>query len=141
MENSLEHLQAGDKIAVRAEGGIASYIPSVDFIIYEVARKTATQIVTTNGTRFLSKNGRPVGGSLFKCCIQATPEMLAKHEQQLAIRARYRKAAAAIDDLINRPLNRLKLSMDQIERLAEVWSEVKSSLGVTAKSESPKGGD
>lgn len=127
MANSLEHLNVGDKIALRVSNHhYNSNIPKVDFQISKIARKTATQLITERGTRVRSKDGAVIGGNSFERFVFATPEMLAQHQQQVAELARYQKAVASVDDLINRPLHHLKLTTEQLERLSEAWAEVKA---------------
>ena len=126
MAKSLEHLNVGEKIARRNPYRYAYVTPCVDHEIHTITRKTPTQLITDRGIR-VRHDGRLVGGSSYFDIFEvATPEMIAENEKQLAARERYRKAVASVDDLINRPLHHLKLTTEQLERLAEAWAEVKA---------------
>lgn len=126
MAKTLKDLTVGDKIFKKTPYRNAyDFMPCVDHEIHTIVRTTPTQLITDRGIR-VRHDGRPVGGSYFNNFEVATPEMIAENEKQLAARERYRKAVASVDDLINRPLHHLKLTTEQLERLAEAWAEVKA---------------
>jgi hypothetical protein len=97
-----------------------------------VTRTTATQVVTKDErghyeVRFRIEDGKQVGTS-YTYAVEVTPELLAEHTKQTEELARWRAAEKATDDLIGSPMHELKLTTDQLERLAAAWVEVKAMV-------------
>jgi hypothetical protein len=105
-----------------------SYYPEVTHSLWTVSRVTPTQAIAASQRgeiRVRLEDLRVVGRDYTRAAI-ASEEMQAEHAAQVEEQARYRAAAQATDDLIDRPLHRLKLSTAQIEALAKAWSEIKA---------------
>ena len=95
--------------------------------VLEVTKVTATQLVCGpcgNLTkRFRREDGGEVGQH-FRYAVEATPEILAEYDAQLQVKRRWQKATETLDTLIDKPLHKLGLDTDQLEKLAEAWVEV-----------------
>lgn len=125
---NLTHLKTGDKIAIQRIG-FSSHVPRVGCWILTISKITPKQIVAGHPGkqqfRFLRETGKKVGED-YVYAVEATPEILAKHDQQLAELNRWTEAQRATFDLIDKDLHQLNLSTDQLERLAAAWAEIKA---------------
>ena len=129
MSQDLTHISAGDKIAVDHSGRRPSHAPQVTHHVFLVDRVTATQIVCMNGRseiRFRRKDGGQIGES-FCHAILATNEILETNSKEVAELQRWRSAVSALDSLIDKPLHKLGLSTDQLEKLAAAWAEIQKT--------------
>lgn len=133
MSKELTHISAGDKIAINNNSRLHSHVPHVTHHVFLVDRVTATQIVCIDrGTeiRFRRKDGCQVG-EYFRHAIQATSEILEKNGKEVAELQRWRSAVSALDSLIDKPLNKLGLSTDQLEKLAAAWADIQKTKELT----------
>jgi hypothetical protein len=129
MSQELTHISAGDKIAINNNSRLHSHVPQITYHVLSVDRVTATQIVCIDrGTeiRFRRKDGCQVG-EYFRHAIPATKEILETHSKEVAELHRWRTAAAALDSLIDKPLHKLGLSTDQLEKLAAAWADIQKT--------------
>ncbi len=129
MSKDLTHISAGDKIAIKNNSRLHSHVPRITYHVLSVDRVTATQIVCIDrGTeiRFRRKDGCQVG-EYFRHAIPATSEMLEKNGKEVAELQRWRSAVSALDSLIDKPLHKLGLSTDQLEKLAAAWVEIQTT--------------
>lgn len=132
---NLNNLKVGDKIAIPSMGrSFSSTVPRIDYEIFAVTRKTQSLLFVEHQDgrlrRIRIKDGKRIGDD-YVYAVEATPELIAEHQSQVDELERYRQAASSLDDLMGRPLHRLALSLEQTERLADAWLEVKK-MGVSA---------
>ena len=126
----LTHLKPGDKIAINNRGNILrSHIPNVSYELFTITRTTETQIVAKNKNgyeaRFRRKDGAQVGENYVNA-VEATSDLLKENNAQVAELKRWRAARDATDSLIGKELHQLKLTTDQLERLAIAWAEIQA---------------
>lgn len=128
---NLEGVKIGEHLAVKVYNRV-DYVHKVSRIIYRVTKITPTQVVAedthrhSREIRVRIKDGHIFGGGSFSYVEIATPEIIKQHNAEVAIVERYRAAVSVVDDLINQPLHRLKLTTEQLEALAKAWQEVKA---------------
>ena len=126
----LTHLKPGDKIALRSRANsLRSHIPLVSHELFTITKTTPTQIAAKNEhgheARFRRKDGAQVGESYINA-VETTPDLLEEHKAQVAELKRWRAARDATDSLIGKELHQLKLTTDQLERLAIAWAEIQA---------------
>lgn len=131
----LTHLKPGDKIAVQKRSNSGwRHAPQVKNMIFTVTRTTATQFAAAdrfgNETRFRRSDGQMVG-NVYSNAKEATPELLDENAKELAELARWDAAVNATSGLFDRPLHQQSLSTAQLERLGEVWAEIKAMGGAS----------
>jgi len=129
------NIEIGTKLAVsgsRSYRGGYPGRPQPRLTIFTVARITATQAFATGGgidgnesVRVRKADLRLIGDGYWSAKI-ATPEMIAQAEREIAVWQRHRAAEKTLFDLIGKELHQLKLSTEQLERLAAAWAEVKA---------------
>lgn len=124
----ITHLKPGDKIAINNRGNsFGSHIPNVSYELFTITRTTETQIVAKNKNgneaRFRRKDGAQVGENYINA-VEATPDLLEEHKAQVAELKRWRAASDATCSLIGKELHQLKLTTEQLERLAIAWAEI-----------------
>lgn len=80
---NLEHIKAGDKIAVGNAGPrwSGANTPLVEFALYVVERVTTTQIIV-GSMRVRREDGRVIG-KRFTYAIEATQEIVAQNAEQI----------------------------------------------------------
>lgn len=126
---SLLGCHVGDKIVI-PNGRTWGNAPQVDFAVYTITKRTPTQLVATPEEGFAIIRARLSDGSVigmrFTHAHPATPEILQKVAEQQAMRERYHEAGRVLDELFHKPLHLLKLSIPQMEKLAQAWVEVKA---------------
>lgn len=127
---NLTHLNPGDKIAIKSRDSNWRGVPRVSHEILTITKTTATQIVAKNQhgyyeVRVRRDDGKKIGED-YVYAVEATPEMLAENDKQVAELNRWRAAKEATDDLIGKELHQLKLNTAQLERLAAAWAEIKA---------------
>ena len=127
MQN-LSHIQVGDVLATKNRNRYMSFVPAVNYKLWKVTKRTATQIVCEKGAvelRVRASDGQIIGEK-YERAIEATPEIIATTNAEIDLEDRYLKAMRACDDLVNQPLHRLNLSTKKIEALAKAWEEIKA---------------
>lgn len=126
---NLTHLNPGDKIAIKSRDSSWRGVPRVSHAILTITKTTATQIAAENQygyeVRVRRDDGKKIGEE-YVYAVEATPEMLAEHDKQVAELNRWRAASKATDDLIGKELHQLKLTTAQLERLSAAWAEIKA---------------
>lgn len=130
--NDLTHLQPGDIIAIPDNERSWIDPPKIRHRLYRVTKRTPTQAQAANihcpegpTIRVHIGNGRLVGES-YTYAMQATPEVIAQHEQEVAARRRWSAVRSRLMDLQGKHLHQLKLNTEQMEVLAEAWERVKA---------------
>lgn len=130
MKTSLSHIKVGDKLVTeRKRQGCYNPAP-LDYVFWDVLRVTATLIVCkmpggTAELRVRRQDGKVItkGGTY---AVQATPDVVERHQRQHQNHARYSAAVRSLADLIGMQHHELKLSVRQLEHLAKAWAEVKA---------------
>lgn len=126
MNQDLTHIAPGDQIAMENRTRWAAHMPSLTYSVFLVERVTATQIVCKRGKeelRFRRKDGCKVG-DVFCSAFQATHEIIETHHREFKELHRWRLAVNSLDGLLDKSLSQLKLSTEQLEKLAEAWAEI-----------------
>ena len=136
---SLMGCDLGDKLVLPESRGW-SQAPHVEYSVLVVTKRTSTRLEAVpdgksarwagNTYKARLADGKVVGET-YTYLSPATPEILQLVAEQRAMRDRYRTAVAAVDDLIDVPLHRLKLTVPQLEKLAQAWGEVKAMAAPT----------
>lgn len=126
----LTHLKPGDKIAFSSRANSwRSHIPLVSHELFTITKTTPTQIAAKNEhgheARVRRSDGALIGGR-YSGAIEATPDLIAEHEEQVSMHTRWNEAQKATDSLIGKELHQLKLTTDQLERLAIAWAEIQA---------------
>lgn len=125
--NKFENVKVGDSLAVKSDSDWGCY-PKIAHRIFGVTKRTTTQLVAKLDRaeiRVRTSDGKILGEN-YKYAEIATPELLAQNKAEREQRERFAVAARACGDLIGKELHQLKLSVAQLERLAEAWSEIKA---------------
>lgn len=126
---NLTHIQPGDLIAVPASNTNRwTRTPLIEHEIYRVIKRTATQAkaIRINGSMTICirvADGKVIGQDYTRA-VEVTPELVARHCEQTDLRQRHLVAERALEDL-EHPLIRRKLTIDQLEALAEAWEQIK----------------
>lgn len=134
---SLLACMVGDKI-VTPNSRTWGDAPQVEYAVYTVAKRTPTQLVAIpeEGAVVIKarlSDGRVIGTS-YTHANPATPEILQLVADQQAMRKRYYDAYRVLDELCHKPMHQLKLTIPQMEKLAQAWSEVKAMGTATSDS-------
>lgn len=121
-------INLGTVLAVGArESRISTGTPPLTHHLYTVSRLTETQAVAVGEVgelRVWRKNLKVVGQDYSYAAI-ATDEMQAAHYAQVAVRIRHRASVKLIDDLLDKRLHQLDLTVTQLEALAKAWTDIK----------------
>ena len=131
MQNDLSHLKAGGMIAIDNKDRNWGSAPYITRRLYRVTKRTPTQAEAVNGhhehltIRVLVSGGKVIGDK-WVCAIVATPEIIERHNAEVAARNRWNKARARLGDLVGTHLHQLNLSVEQMEVLADAWGRVKA---------------
>lgn len=125
---TLTHIKPGDTIATaNRHHAFGVNVPRVNHQLWLVTKRTATQIVAENDNQELrarASDGKVVGET-WAYAIEATPELIAKTENEQALLNRYYEASHACDELFQ-PSHRLNLTVPQLEALAKAWAKIKA---------------
>lgn len=139
---NLSHLGPGDNLAIKNHQrwmGHESNEPRVAYKLLTVTRTTATLIEAENSGRSLKirkADGKLVGQD-YEYAIEATPELIAEHRQQVEVFNRHQSAAIQLADLYGKERHQLNLTTEQSEALATAWESVKAMKTPTATTEKP----
>jgi hypothetical protein len=127
---NLTHIKPGDKLALRNSSTWGA--TATTYAMLTVLRTTATQAVATYDGRPSSpelrirlSDGRVIGKDYTRA-VEATPYLLAQHSAETSMLKRRREAVKALETLIDKPMHRLNLTVEQMERLAAAWAEIKA---------------
>lgn len=125
--------QVGDVLAMKKDRGWGQ-CPSTSHTILDVTKRTETQITcVTRGTyaivKVRAKDGKVIGMD-YRWAMIATPELLELNAAEQQRIDRYRGAYDDLNDLIDMPLHRLKLTIEQMEKLAAAWKDVKAMAAI-----------
>ena len=127
---NLTHIQVGYLVAVPTfHANRWTRTPQIEHEIYRVTKRTETQAqaetLTGRATiRIRVADGKVIGEN-YKRAIEATPELVARHEAQIEHRKRHLVAERKLEDLEQALLRRM-LTTVQLEAIAEAWEQVKA---------------
>lgn len=113
----------GDKIAIPANS--RSWW-STTYVIATVISVTAAQFrASTNSNEFQirRKDGKIIGKD-YHYAVKATEAIIAHHEKEIETNYRTTEARKKLSDLDSKVIH--KLTLDQLEYLAESWGKVKA---------------
>ena len=131
MTTTLTHIQVGDLIAETNKERNWGDAPPITQHLYRVTKRTPTQAEAVNvhhkhlTIRVRVSDGKIIGTD-YSTAVFATPEIIAQHNAQVAALNRWREARSRLQDLEGRYLHQLRLTVEQMEVLAEAWERVKS---------------
>lgn len=138
----LSHIKPGDTLATGNRQrwiGHESNEPRVAYNLLPVTRTTATMIEAESSGRPIKirkADGKLVGHD-YTYAIEATPELIAEHRQQVTMYNRYRSAAIQLADLYGKACHQLNLTTEQSEALATAWDSVKAMKTPPTTTEKP----
>lgn len=126
---AITHTVPGYRLAVKNRSSAWSPHPTVTHLVYEVKRATATQVVASNihnpddEIRVRIADGRIIGktglcGTDF--AIDITPEIMAQHDDEVALRRRWIAALRRVSE-VEVAINRHALSIEQMEVIATAY--------------------
>ena len=127
--SNLARIQPGDLIAASNTARNWGYAPSISHILYRVTKRTPTQAEAVHvqnerlTIRFRVSDGKIIGQDYYRTVVFATPEIVAQHNAEVAARNRWAKARSRLEDLEDR---HSRLTVDQMEVLADAWERVKA---------------
>lgn len=129
--NDLTRLQPGDLIAIPNRNRDWTNKPTIRHHIYRISKRTTTQAEATNihathmSVKVRVSDGKLVGQN-YVYAIEATPDLMAQHNKEVAALKRHNAARDRLSDLGGKHLHQLKLSAEQMEVLADAWERVKA---------------
>lgn len=124
----MNEINVGDRFfrPTRERGFHTPYLPRHE--LYQVTRVTKAQF-EVSGSRgrlmFWKKDLSPVGGSHFDRLQPATAEIIDQYAQEMGAYNRYRIHMKALGSLLARPVHTLRLTLEEAEKLAAVWKELR----------------
>ena len=126
MPINIEHIQVGDKLAIKRDGMTSREEPKIRFTVLLVQRLTPKQAicsskVQTGEIRVNRATGRLINSeSYYQEVVIATPEILAENDRQMAENKRWWDAVLHLDLLeLPQMIRRRKLTSDQMEALID----------------------
>ena len=123
-------IRPGTVLALPASNTLSHY-PRISHTLCTVSRVTPTQAVAAGRfgeIRVRLDDLKVIGRDYLRAAI-ASDEMLAQHAAEVDEFTRFSAAVQMTDDLIDRPLHKLRLSAAQMEALAKAWTDIKAMRG------------
>lgn len=118
------NIKEGDKVALPARHAGFGYDTKRSYEVLTVTKLTPTQFAA-GSLRFRKADGRMVGKA-YVYAVEATPEIVAQAAADQELARRHTNARARLNSLEGRFLHNLKLTIEQIEALADAWDRIQA---------------